>query len=300
MHSIILPTNQGIPFAKRLSRISDISMGKRDLGLFSDGEIKCRLRSSVIGKNVYMVGSTHPPLDNLFELLILAHTAKRYGARRVIAVIPYLGYAKADKPKPKGVAVTAHLIAKLIHASGIDRLITTTFHSREVRTFFTIPVTEIDPLGFLAAKMKHGFEVSKPNVARLIVIAPDRGALTRARHLSRLMGISKVITLKKSHPELGKTVTSFKGSMRDSDSAIIVDDFTLTGATVLNAVSLLKNHGIKNFIIVLNHVVPTGPAVKNLMNERSIRHIFTTNSIPQKPLQKFTIVDIAHLIAGAL
>ncbi|PKL82474.1 MAG: ribose-phosphate pyrophosphokinase [Ignavibacteriae bacterium HGW-Ignavibacteriae-3] len=251
----------------------NLAPGIIDFRTFSDGEIWVKFMENVRGRDVFIVQSTHPPAENLMELLITIDAAKRASATRVTAVIPYFGYARQDRKDQPRVAISAKLVANLITTAGADRVITMDLHAAQIQGFFDIPFDHL-----YASPAFTGIFKEQPK--NLVVVSPDLGGIKLARsYAKRLEAGLVVIDKRRPKPNLAETMNII-GDVADKN-VLIVDDLIDTGGTFVNAVSALKERGALEIYGAITHPLLSGDAIKRI-NESELTKLYVTDSIPLK------------------
>lgn len=282
--------------AKAVSQKSRIPLGKIDLGLFSDGEIDVWVEDEVNNSNVFILQSNSMPVnDRIIELSLIADALKRSGAHKITAVIPYFGYSRKEKQSRVGEPISAKVVADLVTASGINKVVLLDLHADAIVGFFNVPVIYLSALGVLANRLK------REKLASPIVVAPDVGGVKRARNFASILNAPlAVIEKRRSENVRDKMeVLSISGEVT-GDTGIIIDDVISTGGTVIESAQTLKNRGVKKVIICATHGVFAQDALERL-EKSPIDKIFVTDSIEStKKSPKVEVVSIATLIADCL
>lgn len=278
--------------AKRLN----IKLTPVDIHRFSDGEIYVRILESVRGCNVFIIQPTSPDANlHLMELLIMVDALKRASPKRITAVIPYFGYSRQDKKTKPREPITAKLVAKLIEAAGVDRVMTFDLHVAQVQGFFDIPSDNLDLIPI------HAEYILNKKLKNVVVVAPDVGSASRARALARVIH-APIAIVDKRRPEQGVAkVEHVIGDVKDK-TAILVDDIIDTAGTITESASMLKKYGAKDIYVLATHPVLSGPAIKRLQ-KAPIKEIFITNTIElpnQKKIKKIKVISIAPLLSETI
>jgi len=257
---------------------------------FPDGESYIRFEGEVAGEEVAIVQTTGPPQDtNLIQLFILADAAKDLGAKRVIAVVPYLAYARQDKRFLPGEAISIQTIGKLLKASGIDELLTVNVHQEKVLEKFEIPARNVSAIGLLANYFKsRGLEGA-------FALAPDKGASEFAIEASKILGGGYGWLHKERDRYTGEVKTEEKTLDVSGKDAIIFDDIISTGGTTANAVKILKKQGARRIFAACVHPLMIGNAKERIL-QSGAEEIVGTDSVPSD----VTVVSLAPLLAKAL
>ena len=259
--------------------------------LFPDGESYVRFDGSVEGEAVAIIQSTYPPQDkHLLELCLLSDTAKDLGAERVIAVVPYLAYARQDKRFLSGEAVSIDTVLKLLRASGVDKLITVDIHNRDVLKRSPVEAVDLSAIPLLARYM-----VEEKGLSGAFALAPDRGALERAEEASTILGggfgwLHKERDLMTGEIRRGEERLDVAGR-----TVIIFDDMISTGGTIVSATEMLKEQGASRVYAACTHPLLVGEALKRIL-ESGCDGVVGTDSVPSP----VSIVQIAPLIAREL
>jgi ribose-phosphate pyrophosphokinase len=270
------------------------SLGKSSVVDFSDREFQPSYDESIRGHDVFVVQSTMAPTDNLMELLLMIDAAKRASAHKIIAVIPYFGWARQDRKDQPRVSIGSKLVANLLTAAGVDRIITLDLHADQIQGFFDIPV---DALYASSIFIDH---IQKMNIEDLLIAAPDLGASKRASAYAKRLGCDLAICHK--HRPRANVVDSMTliGDVKDKN-VIIVDDIIDTAGTIVKAGQLLMDNGAKSVRAFATHPVCSGPAMDRL--EKSVfSEVVVTDTIPlpADAPKKIKVVSTAELFADVI
>jgi len=254
----------------------DVDLGLSSCPVFADGEFEPCYEETIRGSHVFIVQSTIPPADNMLELLLMIDAAKRASAYKIIAVIPYFGYARQDRKDKPRVSIGAKLMADLLSAAGIDRLITMDLHADQIQGFFDVPVDHL-----FASALFIPF-LSKMGLDNPIIASPDVGGTKRANTYARMLETDMVIchkTRAKANEVNSMTVI---GDVKNKD-VIIVDDMIDTAGTITKAANLMKREGAKSVRAFAAHGVLSGPAIERI-EKSMLEEVYFTDSIP--PINK--------------
>ena len=270
--------SKGEALAQRIRDQLGCKLGDVHIDRFSDGEFAAYFNESVRGHSVYLVQSTCPSSDNLMELLLMIDAAKRASAYKVIAVIPYFGWARQDRKDKPRVSIGAKLVANMIQGAGADRVITVDLHADQIQGFFDIPVDHIYGSNVLAPY------VASLNLKKLIVASPDVGGSKRAAAFAKKMhgmterDVPMVICYK--NREVFNQVSEIRvlGDVYGKD-VIIVDDMADTAGTLCKAAEVMKKAGAKSVRAVVSHGIMSGPACERIENSELEELVFT-DSLP--------------------
>jgi ribose-phosphate pyrophosphokinase len=271
--------------------------GAADVTRFSDGEIFVQINENVRGTDVFVVQPTCPPVnDNLMELLVMIDAFKRASAERITAVLPYYGYARQDRKVQGRVPITAKLVADLLTAAGVDRVLALDLHAGQIQGFFNIPVDHL----FAGPPVIVDYLV-KRDLRDPVVVAPDAGGVERARAIAKRLNAGLAIIDKRRDRPNVAVMMHLIGDVKDKD-AIVIDDMIDTAGTLVQAVGALEREGARRIIAGGVHAVLSGPAVERL-KVAPIEEIVVTNSIPLAPdsqLPNMTVLTVAPLLGEAI
>ncbi len=264
---------------------------------FSEGNVFVRIKENVRGRDVYVIQGVHYPVnDNFVELLFWIDALKRASAQNVTAVIPFFSYAKGDKKDEPRVSIRARVCADAIEAAGADRVLTMDLHSPQIQGFFSIPVDHLYGRNVLC---QH---IQSLNIPDLVVCSPDVGFAKEASDFANLMGVPVVIGNKQrtDHTETVK-VLEVIGDV-ENKNVVLVDDFTITGRSLISMADVLKERGAKDIYAAVSHGVLSKGAAKRI-GESIIKQMFMTDTIETvfEPLpDNITVVSVAPLFAAAI
>lgn len=272
----ILAGNANTDLSKKIARIMGVPLGKAQVGTFSDGEINIEIMENIRGRDVFIIQSTCPPVnDNLMELLILADAARRASAASITAIIPYFGYARQDRrPRAARVPITAQLVASMIGTSGIDRVLTIDLHADQIQGFFPIPVDNVyaSPV-LLGDAWKQGLE------EEIVVVSPDVGGVVRARALAKRLNDADLAIIDKRRPRANELkIMNIIGDVKGK-ACIMIDDMIDTAGTLTQAADFVKNEGATRVSAYITHPVLSGPAIERINNSQ-IDELVVTDTIP--------------------
>lgn len=271
----------------------NLAQGTIDVRKFSDGEIWVKFMENIRGRDVYIIQSTHPPAENLMELLITIDAAKRASATKVTAVIPYFGYARQDRKDQPRVSISAKLVANLITVAGADRVITMDLHAAQIQGFFDIPFDHL-----YASPVFTGLFKDLPK--DLAVVSPDIGGIKLARSYAKRLDAGLVVIDKRRPKHNQVEAMNIIGDV-SGKNVLIVDDLIDTGGTFVAAVNTLKEKGAKEIYGAVTHPLLSGDAIKKI-EDSAITKLYVTDSIPLKNgLSKKIVVRTASgLLAEAI
>lgn len=290
----LITGNANPVLAKQISKKLGIELTEAKIGRFSDGEIQVKIIDCVRGDDCFIVQPTCAPVnENVMELLVIADALKRASARRITAVIPYYGYARQDRKAEPRVPITSKLIANLITASGIDRVLTVDLHARQIQGFFDIPVDHIYARPVL---LQYFLDLKLHNP---IVVSPDAGGVERARAFAKLLNADLAIVDKRRPRPNEAAIMNIIGDVKGRN-AIILDDMIDTGGTLTKVADAIKNAGAIKVYAAASHGVLSGQAIEKIQKS-SLEEVAITDSIPHNSdIPKIKVLSIASLLAEAI
>jgi len=279
--------------ADKIAKSYGSEIGKTSVLEFSDGEIQPFFEESVRGCIVFIIQSTYPPAENLMELLLMIDAAKRASAIQVVAVIPYLGYARQDRKDKPRCSIGAKLVADLLSTAGIDRIMTMDLHADQIQGFFNVPVDHLYGSALFVPYIKS------LNLENLAIAAPDMGGTKRANAYARFLNCEMVICYKLRKKanvvEEIRVIGDVKGK-----NIVIVDDMIDTAGTICLAAKLMKDEGAQSIRVVGTHAIFSGPAYERI-DKSPITEICVTDTIPLKDQSdKINVLSIADLFADVI
>jgi len=281
-------------FAKKVGDYLNIEVGTATINKFSDGEISVQIKESVRGQDVFIVQPTCAPTnDHLMELLIMVDALKRSSAKSISAVVPYYGYARQDRKAAPRVPITAKLVADMLEAAGIDRMITIDLHAAQIQGFFNIPVDNL-----YGSVMFVDYLKSK-NLKNPIIASPDIGGVARARSYADKLGYDLVIVDKRREKANVAEVMNIIGDVEGKD-VILVDDMVDTAGTLVKAAEVLKKRGATSVMACCTHGVLSGPAFDRL-NEGTLDELIISDTIPMHgKSDKITVLTGSRIIGETI
>lgn len=270
-------------------------LGASEVTQFSDGEFVPSFNESVRGATVFIIQSTFPPQENLMELLLTIDAAKRASADSVIAVIPYFGWARQDRKDKPRVSIGAKLVANLLTAAGVDRIMTCDLHADQIQGFFDIPVDHI-----YASKVFIPY-LRSLNLENLAIAAPDMGGAKRANAYAKELACP-VIICHKSREKANVVASMTAIGDVEGKNIVIVDDMIDTAGTITKAADLLMSKGAKSVMACATHAVLSGPAYDRI-NNSSLKAVYFTDTIPLKAgadTRKIKVVSMTETFASVI
>jgi ribose-phosphate pyrophosphokinase len=276
--------------AQKIADELKIELGKSSVTEFSDGEFQPCYDESVRGCMVFIVQSTNPPADNLFELLLMIDAAKRASAYKVIAVIPYYGFARQDRKDRPRVSIGSKLSADILSAAGVDRIITMDLHADQIQGFFNVPVDHLFGSAIFAPY------IANLNLDNLTISAPDMGGSKRANAYARHLQSEMVLCYKlRKKPNIVEEM-SIIGEV-EGRNVIIIDDMVDTAGTLVLAAQMMKEKGAKSIRAFATHPVLSGNAMERI-DDSPIEELVVSDSMPIKHLShKIKVLSIAEIFA---
>ncbi len=263
---------------------------------FPDGETFVQINENIRGEDVYLIQPTCPATNhNLMEMLIMVDAAKRASAGRITAVIPFFGYARQDRKDQPRVPITAKLVANLIEAAGVDRVLTMDLHAAQIQGFFDIPVDHLyaKPVFIKYLRDQHGEDASN-----LTVVSPDVGGVKMARSYADKLGAELAIVAKHRVSATKVEAMNVIGNVKGRN-VLLVDDMTETAGTLCAAAQILQENGAKSIYAGVSHGV-LGELGRKRIAESAIKELLTTDSVPQAYGEKVTTISVAGLLGDAI
>jgi ribose-phosphate pyrophosphokinase len=289
--------NSNKKLAKEIAECLSIPVGNATVSKFSDGEIMVQINENVRGSDVFVIQSTCMPVnENIMELLLMIDALKRASAGRITSVIPYYGYARQDRKVQPRVPISSRLVADLITAVGVNRVLTVDLHAGQIQGFFDIPVDHLYASPVLSEYVK------KKYFNDLVIVSPDAGGVERARAFAKRMNASLAIIDKRRERVNESEVMNVIGDVRKKD-AILFDDMVDTASTIAKAVTAIKEKGARKIVAACTHAVLSGPAIDRI-NASGLKELIVTNTIPMdkkiRQCKKITVLSVAPLLAEAI
>lgn len=279
--------------AEKISLCSGRELGSINCIHFSDGEFATAYEETVRGSHVFLVQSTFPPADNLMELLMLVDAAKRASAYKIVAVMPYFGYARQDRKDQPRVSIGAKLVADMLSTAGVDRIITMDLHADQIQGFFDIPVDHLYASSIFVPYIKH------MNLENLVIASPDVGGTKRANTYAKFLEAPMVICHKSRSKANVVDEMRIIGDVKDKN-VIIIDDMIDTAGTMAKAADMMMAEGATSVRAFTTHPILSGPAYDRIENS-SLTELCVTDSIPLKRQSpKIKVLSVAQLFADTI
>ena len=295
---MVFTGNANPKLAADVVRRLGMSLGSATVGRFSDGEVNVELLENVRGKDVFVLQPTCVPTnDNIMELLIMVDALKRASAGRITAAIPYFGYARQDRrPRSARVPITAKVVANMLQAAGVQRVLTVDLHADQIQGFFDIPVDNI----YAAPVLLDDLE--KQRIEDLLVVSPDVGGVVRARAFAKRLECDLAIIDKRRPKANVSEVMNIIGEV-EGRTCVIMDDIVDTAGTLCKAAQALKENGAKRVMAYATHAVLSGPAISRI-NESDLDELVVTDTIPlsdeARACKRIRTVSIGELLADTI
>src|SRR5687767_578372 len=284
-----------MPLAQSIAKSIGMELGKCTVSTFPDGETFVKIEENVRGEDVYVIQSTSPPTNHhLMELFIIMDALRRASASRITAVIPFYGYARQDRKDQPRVPITAKLIANLLVAAGVNRILTMDLHAQQIQGFFDIPVDHL-----YAAPVMYEY-LRKKKLKNLVVVSPDVGGIKMAHAYSQVLegGLAIVAKRRKSATEVESmtVIGEIKGK-----TILLVDDLTETAGTLTTAATLLKAKGAKRILACVSHAILNDMGIERL-RKSVIDELITTDTVLRPAIAgvNVTTLSVASLLGEAI
>ncbi len=295
---MVFSGNANPALADAIAKHIGLPLGYASISKFSDGEISVELNENVRGKDVFVIQPTCAPTnDSIMELLLMADALHRASANRITAVIPYFGYARQDRRvRSARVAISAKVVADMIGAVGVNRVLTVDLHAEQIQGFFSIPVDNVYGSPVLTD------DIERQNYENLIVVSPDIGGVVRARAVAKKLNVDLAIIDKRRPAANVAQVMHIIGDVAGR-TCLIVDDMVDTAGTLCKAADALKEHGATRVVAYSTHPVLSGPAIKNIENS-NLDSLVVTDTIPlseeAKNCGRIRQLSMAKLLAESI
>jgi len=292
---VILTGNAHPELAKAICAYLKQPLAETIVTTFPDGETFVKIVSNVRGKDIFIVQPTCPPTNqNLMELLIMVDAARRASASRITAVIPFFGYARQDRKDQPRVPITSKLVANLLTAAGVDRVLTMDLHAQQLQGFFDIPVDHLYALPVVINYLR-ALKLDNP-----VVVSPDVGGVKAASAYAQALGADLAIVVKRRVTATDIEPIAVIGEVADRD-VIIVDDMTETAGTLVSAAKILQSNGAKSIFACVSHAVLTPLAIERLAKS-DIRELICTDSVPVPTTAetRVKVLSIAELLGEGI
>ncbi len=275
--TVLFTGNANPALAHEIAAELRVDMGKASVGRFSDGEVTIEIQQNVRTRDAFVIQSTCAPTnDNLMELLFMVDALKRASARRITAVIPYFGYARQDRrPRSTRVPISARVVANMLEAAGVNRVLTMDLHADQIQGFFDIPVDNIYASPVLLS------DLQSKRYDNLVVVSPDVGGVVRARALAKQLGCDLAIIDKRRPKANVSEVMHIIGEI-EGRNCVVMDDMIDTAGTLVKAAEVLKSRGAKSVYAYCTHPVFSGPAIERIKASH-LDEVVITNTIPLAP-----------------
>ena len=293
----LMTGNANPELAKKISEHIEVELCDMLVSRFNNGETQVMINESIRGKDIFIIQPTSQPVnDNLMDLLVMADACKRASAHSITAVVPYYAYARQDRKTRGREPISAKLVANLMAAAGMTRVITVDLHAGQIQGFFDIPVDHL-----AAAPVIAGYFNQQKYDDEIVVVSPDLGGVTRARKLADYLN-SSIAIIEKRRPRPGEAeVMSIIGSV-DGKTAIMIDDIVDTAGSLCEGAKALKKLGAKKILAACSHAVLSDPAVERI-NNSVIEQLIITDTIPlppEKQSDKIVVLSMAPSLGDVI
>tara|TARA_R110002049_G_scaffold188251_6_gene356605 strand:+ start:55 stop:990 length:936 start_codon:yes stop_codon:yes gene_type:complete len=296
---MVFTGNANPELAQKVASRLYLSLGKADVGKFSDGEVCVELNENVRGKDVFVLQSTCAPTnDNLMELVVMIDALRRASASRITAVVPYFGYARQDRRvRSARVPITAKVVADMMVVVGVDRVLTVDLHAEQIQGFFQCPVDNVYGSPVLID------DIEDCNYENLMVVSPDIGGVVRARAIAKQLNEAELAIIDKRRPKANEAqVMNLIGEV-EGRTCLLVDDLVDTAGTLCKAADALKDRGAAKVVAYCTHAVLSGNALANIQGSQ-LDELVVTDTIPlsaeAKNIGKIRQLTLADLLAESM
>ena len=295
---MVFTGNANPALADAIAKNIGVPLGRASISKFSDGEVSVELNENVRGKDVFVIQPTCAPTnDSIMELLLMSDALHRASANRITAVIPYFGYARQDRRvRSARVAISAKVVADMIGAVGVNRVLTVDLHAEQIQGFFSIPVDNVYGSPVLTD------DIERQNYSNLTVVSPDVGGVVRARAVAKQINADLAIIDKRRPTANEAQIMHIIGDV-NGKSCLIVDDMVDTAGTLCKAADALKDHGATTVVAYCTHPVLSGPAIQNIEGS-NLDSLVVTDTIPlnekAKSCKSIRQLSMAKLLAESI
>jgi ribose-phosphate pyrophosphokinase len=284
--------------AEEIAQYLRVPLGDAEVSRFSDGEVFVQINENVRGTDVFVVQPTCPPVnDSLMELLIMIDAFKRSSAHRITAVLPYYGYARQDRKVQGRMPISAKLVADLLEAAGVDRVLALDLHAGQIQGFFSVPVDHL-----FAGPVVMIDYLKKKDLKDPVVVSPDAGGVERARAIAKRLDAGLAIIDKRREGPNSAVAMHLIGDV-DGRDAVVIDDMIDTAGTLVQAVGAVQREGARRILACGVHAVLSGPAIERLRTS-PIEEVVVTNTIPlpaaKREAARVTVLTVAPLLGEAI
>jgi len=295
--------NANLPLAKKIAHYLNVPLGDASISRFADGEVAVDINESVRNEKVYLLQSTCAPVnENLFELLVLVDALKRASACEITAVIPYYGYARQDRKTAPRQPITAKLVANLLQAAGITRVLSVDLHAGQIQGFFDVPYDHLYAMPIFIDHIRQQFCLNNNCSDEFVIVSPDAGGVERARAYAKRLQADLAI-IDKRRPKAGVAeIMNIIGEIGDK-KAIIIDDMIDSAGTLTKAAAALQEKGALEVHAYATHPVFSPPALERIENS-NLKSVVVSDSIPLHPdaakSKKIEVLSCANIVGEAI
>lgn len=296
---MVFTGNANPELAAKVADQLHLPLGDIDVGQFSDGEVAVEIQENVRGADVFIIQPTcQPTNDNLMELIVMIDAMHRASAGRITAVLPYFGYARQDRRvRSARVPISAKVVADMMAAVGVDRVLTVDLHAEQIQGFFDVPVDNVYGSPVLLD------DITKQNFKNVVVVSPDIGGVVRARAVAKQIDDCDLAIIDKRRPQANEAQVMHIIGEVEGRTCIMVDDMVDTAGTLCKAAQALKEHGAAKVVAYCSHPVLSGKAIENI-NDSQLDELVVTDTIPLRSdalnCTKIRQLTMANLLAESV
>jgi ribose-phosphate pyrophosphokinase len=285
--------NSNRPLAEKICEHLQISLGEASVEKFKNGEIKVQILENSRGKDVFVVQTGAPPVnDNLMELLLMVDALKRASAARITVVMPLFFYSRQDRKDRPRVPISSKLVANLLVTAGANRILTMDLHADQIEGFFDIPFDKLFASYFMLPYLRDNFNGDS------VIVSPDAGGVLRAEAYAKRLGVPIAVIIKRRGVSGDIEKMTFVGDVKGKN-VIIADDMIDSGGTLIKAAETALEYGAKSVRTCASHAIFSGDAVKNL-SQSPLSEIIISDTLPVEPFEKLTVLSSAQTFAEAI
>ena len=292
-HVVMYAGQASQSLAEQIAKHYGINLGKTSFTRFADGEFEVSFEESVRGKELFIIQSTHSPVENLFELLLMIDAAKRASAHHIYAVVPYFGFARQDRKGKPRVGIGAKMIADMLQAVGVERIITIDLHADQIQGFFNIPVDHLFASTIFIPYLRS------LNLPNMVVGSPDTGGTKRANSYAKFLDCDMVICYKQRAKPNQVSDMTLIGDVKGKD-VVLLDDIIDTAGTITTAAEIIMEAGASSVRAMCTHAVLSGPAYDRI-DKSPLAEVIVTDTIPKEhPSPKIKVLSVSELFADVI
>ncbi len=301
---LVFSLSSNVELTDKVCAYLGIDRSQAEIHHFADGEVLATSKADVRGKKIYIIQSTCAPVnDRIMETLIFIDGIKRANCKEITLICPYFGYARQDRIAHMNEPISARMVADLYVNAGVSRIVTIELHTPQIQGFFSIPNDNLSPAVIYAKYLNEKFGKRSDVAGKIAIVAPDHGAIYRARDLSNFIPNTSLVVIDKRRPKPNVAeITSIIGEI-EGKICIMVDDIIDTGGTILAGAHILKERGAKEVYICCAHALFNNNAQAKFEDNSDVTEVITTDTIRHPEFNnshKITVLSIAEMVSDVI